>query len=55
MDTCRNFTSEGSSACNPIVFEPIVTSILLALNNRQDEVDYKSIKLNGTKSMIAKQ
>ena len=29
MDMCRNYASAGSSAANPIIFEPIVMSILL--------------------------
>jgi len=29
MDMCRNYASAGSCATNPIIFEPIVMSILL--------------------------
>ncbi len=29
MDICRNYASESSMATNPIVFEPMVMSILL--------------------------
>jgi hypothetical protein len=29
MDTCRNYASSGSNATRPIVFEPMVMSILL--------------------------
>lgn len=30
MDMCRGFASVGSNACDPIVFEPMVMSVLLA-------------------------
>ena len=30
MDMCRSFVSESGNATNPIVFEPMVMSILLA-------------------------
>lgn len=30
MDACRNFASAGSNATNPILFEPMVISILLS-------------------------
>jgi len=30
MDACRNFASAGSNATMPILFEPMVMSILLA-------------------------
>ena len=30
MDMCRGLASAGSAACNPIIFEAIVMSILLA-------------------------
>jgi hypothetical protein len=30
MDSCRNYASAGSNATNPILFEPIVMSILLS-------------------------
>jgi len=30
MDACRNFASAGSNATNPILFEPMVMSILLS-------------------------
>ncbi len=30
MDACRNYASAGSNATNPILFEPMVMSILLA-------------------------
>ena len=30
MDACRNYASAGSNATNPILFEPMVLSILLS-------------------------
>jgi len=30
MDACRNYASAGSNATNPILFEPMVMSILLS-------------------------
>jgi hypothetical protein len=30
MDTCRNYASAGSNATNPILFEPMIMSILLS-------------------------
>lgn len=30
MDTCRNYASAGSNATQPILFEPMVISILLS-------------------------
>jgi hypothetical protein len=29
MDLCRNQAMAGSSACNPVLFEPMVMSVLL--------------------------
>ena len=34
MDMCRGYASESSNATNPIVFEPMVMSILLAQQKR---------------------
>jgi hypothetical protein len=34
MDMCRNLASAGGCACNPIIFEPMVMSILLAQQKR---------------------
>ena len=30
MDACRNYASAGSNATNPILFEPMIMSILLS-------------------------
>jgi hypothetical protein len=34
MDMCRNYASESSNATNPIIFEPMVMSILLGQQKR---------------------
>ena len=39
MDMCRSFASESSNATNPIVFEPMVMSILLAQQQRLQEFE----------------
>jgi hypothetical protein len=43
MNACRNYASAGSSATRPILFEPMVVSILLhhqrALNRIEKELD----------------
>ena len=41
MDMCRNYASESSCATNPIVFEPMVTSILLGQQRRIRELEQK--------------
>ena len=39
MDMCRGFASAGSSACDPIIFEPIVMSILLAQQKKIHDLE----------------
>lgn len=43
MDVCRNYASAGSNATRPVVFEPMVMSILLnqqkMLNRLEKELD----------------
>jgi len=34
MDMCRSYGSESSNATNPVVFEPMVMTILLAQQKR---------------------
>ena len=41
MDMCRSFASAGGCAVNPIVFEPMVMSILLAQQMRIRELEDK--------------
>ena len=39
MDSCRSYASESSCATNPIVFEPMVMSILLAQQVRIQKLE----------------
>lgn len=39
MDACRNYASAGSNATNPIIFEPMVISILLAQQVRIQKLE----------------
>ena len=41
MDMCRNLASAGSCATNPIIFEPMVMSIMLAQQKKLRELEYK--------------
>jgi len=41
MDTCRNLASAGSCACNPIIFEPMVMSMMLAQQKKMLQLEYK--------------
>jgi hypothetical protein len=38
---CRNYASESSNATNPIVFEPMVMSILVGQQRRIRELEQK--------------
>jgi hypothetical protein len=39
MDACRSYASESSNATNPIVFEPMVMSILLVQQVRIQKLE----------------
>ena len=39
MDACRNYASESSCATNPIVFEPMVMSIMLGQQVRIQKLE----------------
>ena len=41
MDMCRNYASAGSCATNPIIFEPIVMSILLSQQRKIHSLEKK--------------
>ena len=41
MDMCRSYASESSNATNPIVFEPMVMSIILVQQQKMRELNYK--------------
>ena len=44
MDMCRGFASPSGNAANPVVFEPMVMSIILAQGEKISELEYS---LNG--------
>lgn len=41
MDACRSFASESSNATNPIIFEPLVISMLLSQHMRISRIEKK--------------
>ena len=41
MDMCRGVASEACNVTNPILFEPMVISILLSLQIRINKLEYK--------------
>ena len=41
MDMCRDNGMASGAACNPIIFEPSVMSILLAQQKKLQELEYK--------------
>ena len=41
MDMCRSYAMAGSNATNPIVFEPMAMSILLAQQQKLRELEQK--------------
>ena len=41
MDACRNNASASRVACNPIIFEPMIMSILLAHQKKISELENK--------------
>jgi hypothetical protein len=41
MDMCRNNAMASGNACNPIIFEPMIISILLAQKKLLMELEYK--------------
>jgi hypothetical protein len=51
MDMCRVFASESSNATDPIIFEPMVMSILLAQQKRISALE-KKLNINQQASSI---
>ena len=56
MDMCRNNAMASGNACNPVIFEPMAMSILLAQQKKLQELEYKlydviwqELKLKGSK------
>jgi hypothetical protein len=41
MDTCRNNAMASGNACNPVIFEPMAMSILLAQQQKLRELKHK--------------
>jgi hypothetical protein len=41
MDMCRNNAMASSNACNPVIFEPMTMSILLAKHKKLLKLEYK--------------
>ena len=41
MDMCRNNAMAAGNACNPIIFEPMAMSILLAQQQKLRELEHK--------------
>ena len=41
MDMCRSYASESSNATNPIIFEPMVISILLGHQKKLRKLEHK--------------
>lgn len=50
MDACRNYASAGSNATRPILFEPMVMSILL---NQQKKVIKLEKELDAVKQRLS--
>ena len=45
MDMCRSFGMASGNACNPILFDCMTMSIMLAQENKLRELEYKINKL----------
>jgi hypothetical protein len=41
MDMCRSFASESSNTTQPVIFEPMVMSIILVQQQKMRELNYK--------------
>jgi hypothetical protein len=41
MDMCRSNAMASGNACNPVVFEPMVMSIILAQSKEISKLEYK--------------
>ena len=55
MDICRNNGMASSNACNPIIFEPMAMSILLAQQKKIAELEHKLNELIWQKICIQSQ
>jgi hypothetical protein len=50
MDACRNFASAGSNATQPILFEPMVLSILLFQQQKLQKLEKRLDAVTGHSS-----
>jgi len=42
VDICRNNAMASGNACNPVIFQPMVMSILLAHQRKLQNLEYKT-------------
>lgn len=49
MDMCRGFGMASGNACNPIIFEPMVISILLAQEKKLQELEKEIVSLSSAR------
>jgi hypothetical protein len=52
MDMCRNNSMASGAACNPIVSEPMIMSMLLAQQLKMHEFDEKACELEEKVNVI---
>lgn len=45
MDACRNNAMAGGAACNPIIFEPMIMSVILAQQQKITALEYSLYEL----------
>ena len=50
MDACRSYASAGSNATQPILFEPMVISILVAQQKRIRQIEKRLDAISQSKS-----
>jgi hypothetical protein len=50
MDACRNFASAGSNATQPILFEPMILSILLFQQQKLQKLEKRLDAVTGHSS-----
>jgi hypothetical protein len=55
MDMCRSNAMAGGNACNPVLFEPMVMSILLSQQKKVQKLEYELSDLIWKKVCSAKQ
>ena len=55
MDMCRNNAMASGNACNPVIFEPMVISILLAQAKMVKTLEYKFYEILWLKSAAPNQ